>query len=56
MAGVSFPVNVFCWDGWNVPSNVTGPASYSAPCAKRGLGRGTGSPNTGSARRAASQP
>ena len=37
IAGVSLPVNVFCWLGWKQPSR----RPCSAPCPKRGRGRGT---------------
>jgi hypothetical protein len=30
MAGVSFPVNVFCWLGWKDPRRENGPTVASA--------------------------
>ena len=44
IAGVSLPVNVFCWLGWKAPSSTYGPMRASAPCPKRGRGRGIASP------------
>ena len=50
IAGVSLPVNVFCWLGWNVPSSGSpAPSSKSAPWPKRGRGRGTCAPRSCSA-------
>jgi hypothetical protein len=31
IAGVSLPVNVFCWLGWKHPINVNGPMATWAP-------------------------
>ncbi len=53
ISAVSLPVNVFCWDGWKLPTSRKGPISASAPCPKRGRGRGVACP---SARRARSAP
>ena len=45
IAGVSLPVNVFCWLGWKQPSSGSGrPRRSSAPWPKRGRGRGAGRP------------
>ncbi len=41
IAGVSRPVNVFCWLGWNEPTTVYGPTRASTPCPNLGRGRGT---------------
>jgi hypothetical protein len=32
IAGVSLPVNVFCWLGWKQPTSLNGPTPASAPC------------------------
>ncbi len=50
MAGVTFPVWVFCRDGWKQPTSVSpagppvpgGASRATAPCAKTGRGRGSG--------------
>ncbi len=44
IAGVSRPVNVFCWLGWKHPSSGQRPGA-SAPWPKRGRGRLGGSPS-----------
>src|SRR5579871_4601369 len=47
---VSRRVNVFCWLGWYEQSNARPDGRrYSAPCAKRGAGRGTSTPRALSA-------
>ena len=45
IAGVSLPVNVFCWLGWKQPSSVRAPGC-SAPWPNRGRGRGAGPPSS----------
>ena len=40
IAGVSRPVNVFCWLGGRTRAGTYRPIVASAPCPKRGLGRG----------------
>ncbi len=41
ISGVSLPVNVFCWLGWNAPRIVTRPHGTSRRCVKRGRRAGS---------------
>jgi hypothetical protein len=52
MGRVSFPVKVFCWLGWKLPTS-TMPSGIAARAAwpKRGSGRGKGRPAARRARR-----
>ena len=56
IAGVSLPVNVFCWLGWYVPMSRLRADLDLAPCPNRGFARRAGGPFDANARSAASQP